>query len=89
MQINFESHNFNTNSLVNYSADIPNEMNQFYKWYQIQNLQILFDIGNSIFDRDHLLTLMNKLYQNLGFDDFDLVLIEKCWQKYIDLHQNI
>ena len=85
----FESHNFNTNSLVNYSADILNEINQFYKWYQVQNPQILFDIDNSIFDRDHFLTSMNKLYQNLGFDDFDPVLIEKFWQKYIDLHQNI
>jgi hypothetical protein len=82
----FQLAKFNTNNLVGFSALIIEEMKQFYKWYQISNPVITFDIDSAMFDRYKFLKAMENLYKQIGFDDFDSERIGDFWQQYIDLH---
>ena len=61
------------------------EMFEYYPKYQTHNI-ITFDIDNCMFDKHKFLTSMRRLYQLLGFDDFDSKLIGEFWQAYINLH---
>jgi hypothetical protein len=64
-------------------------MQNYYKWHEISNLVIEFDIDSVIFDRYKFLSAMENLYKQLGFDDFNPALVGEFWQRYIDLHQNM
>lgn len=81
----FESVGYNIRKLPEYS-DVSDEISQFYNWDNIDDNSVLFDVDNSIFEKTAFLTNMEKLYVNIGLDDFDPELIEKFWQAYIALH---
>jgi len=82
----FQNAKFNTNNLTGFSDSIVQEIQSFYKWYQILNPVIEFNIDSTIFDRHKFLRAMENLYKQLDFDDFDAERIGNFWQQYIKLH---
>jgi hypothetical protein len=82
---NFESVGYNIRRLPEYS-DVVDEIEQFYNWDNIDHNSVLINIDQSIFDKTKFLTSMEKLYADVGFDDFNPALIEEFWQAYITLH---
>jgi len=83
----FENHIYAVDDLKNeYPSFIIDEMKEFYKMDKIKNKKNKFNIDNSIFDEESFIISMKKLYQDLGFDDFNEELISKFWKKYTHLH---
>jgi hypothetical protein len=81
----FESVGYDIQQLTGYEG-VADEILSFYNWKDIKNTTFLFDIDNSIFSRTKFLSAMEELYMQLGFFDFNSILVEKFWQSYIDLH---
>jgi hypothetical protein len=81
----FESVGYNIHKLPDY-VNVADEIIEFYNWNMIDHNSVLFDVDNSIFEKNAFLTSMEKLYIDVGLDDFKSELIEKFWQAYIDLH---
>jgi hypothetical protein len=81
----FESVGYDIHQLSSY-PNIIKEISQFYNWTNINNHSILFDVDNSIFNKTEFLAALEKLYLDIGLDDFNPVLVEKFWQAYMSLH---
>ena len=81
----FESAGYDILKLSEYQA-VSNEILNFYNWHNLGKETFLFDIDNSIFNKDKFLSAMEELYTNLGFLDFNSNLVEKFWQSYMTLH---
>ena len=82
----FESALFDTRNF-NCSTHIKNEIHEFYPRYNSTKGTIGFNIDDCIFDKHLFLNSMSKLYEELGFDDFDASLVGNFWQAYMRLHQ--
>lgn len=83
----FEFQGYDPRRCDNCTADIRQEILQFYNWKDIDGPCFVFDVDNSYFDRDNFLSSIESLYQWLGFDDFNSKLIETFWKAYMQLHQ--
>jgi hypothetical protein len=80
----FEAAGYNIKQMPAY-APVADEIMQFYNWDGVNRL-LTFDVDRSIFDKNLFLQSMEKLYQDLGFNDFNPELVGKFWQAYISLH---
>lgn len=81
----FQTANYNID-LIDVDLSVREEIKQYYKWHLLKNPYFQFDIDNNIFDQDKFLNAMKKLYDQLGYDDFNHDLVGKFWQAYIRLH---
>jgi len=83
----FEQVGYNVDRLTDYPVEIQEEMASFYTWHKITKPINMINIDGTIFDQERFLDMIEKLYDWLGFDDFDPKLVAQFWQSYIDLHQ--
>lgn len=82
----FDLVGYNINKLHGYSDDIISEISEYYPCSTINNPMYTFDVDNCIFDKHKFSEAVMKLYTQLGFDDYNQLLVEKFWQSYISLH---
>jgi hypothetical protein len=82
----FENIGFNIKRLTSYPEYIIDEMGQFYRWNLVNIDPVLIDIDSSIFDQHKFANMIQHLYLELGFDDFDSQLVGTFWKSYMDLH---
>jgi hypothetical protein len=85
----FESSGYNIDKFQHCRPEIVEEIKQFYHWHQITNPVYLFDIDSNIFDETKFLAAMKVLYEQLGYDDFDLAPISPFYQAYMRLHLDL
>jgi hypothetical protein len=87
----FEKHNYNIDKVAKYvtiKPDICKEIKQYYQWHEC-NTDNLFclDVDQNYFNKESFLITMKQLYDWLGFLDYNPVLVEQYYSKYISLHK--
>lgn len=82
----FDSVGYNINKLDGYSKEVITEISEYYPCSTINNAMYTFNIDDCIFDKHKFSTSMSELYNQLGFDDYNQILVEKFWQSYMSLH---
>lgn len=85
----FEYNGYNIDKFQNCRPEIIQEIKQFYHWYQVTNPVYLFDIDSNIFDETKFMSAIKILYEQLGYDDFDLAPILPFYQAYMRLHLDL
>jgi hypothetical protein len=83
----FETALFDTRNLVGYNNAVLEEIGQYYTMNQLDAPVINFDVDGCIFDGDRFTEEIKRLYDILGFDDFNPKLIMDIWKSYIALHR--
>jgi len=73
---------------ITIDQDIITEIKQFYPWYNISNPIFNLDVDNTFFDKDNFFICIKKLYNWLGYDDFNEDLLLQYYTAYINLHKN-
>lgn len=85
----FEKCHYDVDKVLNcvkLEQSIVEEMKQFYKWNKIKNNKFCLDVDNNFFNKENFLKIISELYDWIGFDDFNSVLIEEYYQQYMSLH---
>ena len=84
----FQHIGYNINKLTKqYPKKILQEICNFYPINNVKN-HLVFNIDDNIYNKDNFLKAMKKLYDDMNFDDFNEILVEKYWKNYIKLHKN-
>ena len=83
----FETALFDTRNLVGYDTVILEDIGKYYKMNQLTVPVINFDVDGCIFDGDRFTKEIKRVYDILGFDDFNSELIMSIWKLYIALHR--
>jgi len=83
----FEKALFDTRNLEGYKTAILEDISKYYKMNQLNAPVINFDVDGCIFDGDRFTEEIKRLYDILGFDDFNSELITSIWKSYIALHR--
>lgn len=65
---------------------VGKEIEQLYPLIQSKNPVLLFDVDRCYFNLEMFLSSIHKLYDHLGFTDFQSELVETFYKKYISLH---
>jgi|APSaa5957512576_1039674.scaffolds.fasta_scaffold19023_3 hypothetical protein len=82
----FQMAGYNVTQLKSeYPEHILDEIREFYPIDDV-NKHLVFDMS-CIFDKDRFLVLMQRLYKQLSFDDFNKDLIHNYYMRYINLHK--
>lgn len=82
----FMQSGYDVSKLDHIDTIVRREIEQFYPLTLATNPVLLFDVDQCYFDQNMFLTSMHKLYDDLGFDDFQPDLVGFFYQKYISLH---
>lgn len=86
----FQRCNYNVEQVKNKIPLLPNienEITEYYAWNQLSSTPTFsFDIDSNIFNKENFLSAMQRLYEELGYDDFNPELVGKYWQAYMSLH---
>lgn len=68
------------------TADLIQEIHQFYPWHPINNPVTTFDVDGTYSDWNKFSEAMRQLYRWLGYDDFDEELIWSYYREYARIH---
>ena len=71
----------------NAREEIITEIKQFYPWHIISNPIFNVDVDETYFNKDKFFMQIQKLYDWLGYDDFNETLLLQYYTAYIDLHK--
>lgn len=82
----FDRVGYDTRLLLDLDPAVKEDIDSFYRLHLLKNKVTLFDVDNSYFFADRFLSAVKKLYDNLGFDDFQEDLVAYWQQKYMSLH---
>ena len=85
----FEECHYNIDKVskkIKIKKSVKEEIQNFYPWHTIKNNIFNLDVDTNFFDKQRFLTTMHNLYEWLGFDDYNLTLIEQYYQKYMAIH---
>lgn len=88
----FETHNYDIDKVskhVTITLDVRDEIAQYYKWFENTNNLFCFDVDNNYFSQQKFSLTMKRLYDWIGFDDYNLELVNQYYSKYILLHKDI
>ena len=80
----FNSLGYNTTKLHRLDSEIVKEIQSYYPI--IHKHHYCFNVDDTIFNKSAFMDAMHKLYNNLGYDDFNEKPVEIYWKKYISLH---
>ena len=86
----FEKNDYNIDKVakhVTISDKIVAEIKQFYSWHTISNPIFNIDVDETYFDKEKFFIQIRKLYDWLGYDDFNETLLSRYYTAYIDLHK--
>jgi len=86
----FEKNNYNIDKVAKYVKmhnKVITEIKEFYHWHTISNPIFNFNVDETYFDKDKFFTQIQKLYDWLGYDDFNETLLLQYYTAYIDLHK--
>jgi len=85
----FVSYNYDIDKVAKHVKIKPStchEIRPYYGWHENTNDLFNFDVDNNYFDRYKFLSTMEQLYDWIGFNDFNPILINQYYTKYILLH---
>lgn len=86
----FESHNYDIDNVakhVTINHRVRQEIKSYYGWHENANNLFNFDVDNNYFDKPNFLKTMERLYDWMGFDDYNPTLIDQFYSRYISLHK--
>ena len=86
----FVKNDYNIDKVAKYvkiNNEIITEIKQFYPWHIISNPIFNVDVDETYFNKDKFFMQIQKLYDWLGYDDFNETLLLQYYTAYIDLHK--
>lgn len=88
----FEKNSYDIDKVSKYvtiTLEIRREIKKYYEWHENTNNLFCFDVDNNYFSRKSFLTTMKQLYDWAGFRDYNPILIDQYYSKYISLHKDM
>ena len=82
----FELSGYNIDAIPNVPLHIQDEIRSFYPVVSVPG-ELIFDVDGTYFDFAEFAPAVDRIYQALGFDDFNRDLLEIFHKRYMDLHK--
>jgi hypothetical protein len=82
----FEKYGYDIRKISDVDTGIMEEIGAFYRVHLIENQVSLFDVDQCYLDKKQFMKALQQLYSFFGFDDFNYELIERFYDRYIELH---
>lgn len=85
----FEINHYNIDKVakhVTISNDTINDIKTYYPWHSINAPIFNIDVDGTYFNKDKFFAQIKKLYDWLGYDDFNETMLLQYYEAYIELH---